>query len=118
MERKLRLPVAVSDTLTFVFMNGKPAKHLKLAELNVKNNRIDWTFKSPDRHTFYGSTVRDKVSIDTFLNSVEGGAICLSIPVVMHIDDRDALKAEFIFFLPSSVTIQRNHPSAQAFFQD
>lgn len=113
MQRKVKLPVAVLDTLTFISKNGKKPAHLQLISLTVDDNTIHWEFRSSERHRLFGQNARAKERLP-FIDEPDCW-VCLSIPIVMHVGI-DLLKTEFIFSVPASVSVQKNDPSAKAIF--
>lgn len=112
MQRKVVLPVAQGDTLTFSFKNGRSPIHIMLTNIEMKDNRITWTFRSAERHTIYGSTAREQVVLPFF--GEEGCYVCLSIPLRIHVGT-DKLKPDFVLCIPSSVSVQSNDVSAKQY---
>jgi hypothetical protein len=114
MQRKIRLPVAANDVLTLVPMNGAQAKHIKLVKFKLDNNRIEWEFRSLERHVICSANDPRLAVRLPYFN--EETWICLSLPICIHVGS-DGLKADFIVNVPSSVKVQRNAPSANGLFE-
>lgn len=108
MQRKIKIPLSVGDTVTLFTLDGRGPFHMKLLEFNIASNRLQWTFRTGDRHTLYASNVRDVVMIPYFKDSW----ICASIPVLLHVSVKGLL-TDFIFNVPTSIRIERNDPSAK-----
>lgn len=116
MQRIIRLPIAVGDTLTFYFQNGRKPEHLLLRSLKVVDNRIEWLFRSSQNHSLFGTGARHSEKFPHRFLSNDGNDdswICLSIPIVMHVAPGE-LRTNFILNVPSSVRVQKNEQSAKA----
>ena len=113
MQRKIRLPVAANDVLTFLSADGSSPKHIKLMRLRMDDNKLEWYFTSTERHSMFGSNARARARLPYFNND---SWICLSLPIRIH-PGADGLKAEFIVNVPTSVDVQRNHLSSKGLFE-
>lgn len=108
MQRKIKLPLSVGDTVTLFCLNGRGPFHIKLLEFSISENRLKWHMRTADRHTLFGSGVRDVVMLPYFKDTW----ICVSIPVLMHVNTKGLL-ADFIFNVPASVRVEKNDPLAK-----
>ena len=108
MLRKLKLPVSVNETVSFFTLNGQGPFHIKLEQFDISDNRLKWSFRSSEGHTIMAHGVRHQVALPFFKDAW----VCVSIPLHMHVG-ADTLRADFIFMVPASVTLECNHASAR-----
>ncbi len=110
MQNKIKLPISVGDTLSLFTLNGRGPFHLKLTQFNVENNRLTWEMRTADGHTLYASNVRQVCGLPYF--RATRSFICVSIPITLHVS-MECLRADFIVNVPNSVSVEKNHVSAQ-----